>query len=409
MRYRHVSVSVPALAESANLPHLLEMLRNQSVDCFSVYVCVNNPDEWSTGGDVKQRAMYADNQSSLEILRIFADAHPQIDLTVIDRSSQGRGWSGKQRGVGMARKLLFECIADKSDKDELIVSLDADTAVSSRYIESVLSAMNNNEDCSALAVPYRHPLSGDERDDRAMLRYEIYMRHYLINLLEIACRLKGRPRFPYAFTAIGSAMAFPLGAYLRVGGITPLQGGEDFYLMQKFAKTGKVLLTCNEYVEPQGRQSLRVPFGTGPAVAKGVDSMQESYPLYPSEAFAAIEESYSLFGQLYESDIETAMSPFLRRQLRSEDLWGALRKNFRNRELFVHACQERVDGLRILQFLKTYRCRPADEEMVLFCNRHAIPIGDDFSFSASPIAEIDAIREALFRQERLLRKQYDAM
>ena len=251
--------------------------------------------------------------------------------------------------------------------------------------------MNSHSENNALCVPYYHPLSGDEQSDRAMLRYEIYMRHYLLNLLE--------SDNPYAFTALGSAMVFPLWAYRRVGGITPLQGGEDFYLMQKFAKTGSILLSCNEVVKPQGRPSLRVPFGTGPAIAKGIDSMDNMYPLYPVEGFRAVSDTFALFLQLYDKETNTPMSAFLCQQLKTDELWQPLRKNFKIRELFIRSCAERVDGLRILQFLKTFPLRSAEEELSLFCKSHRIRFMDDFSFRKSPVAQVDSVRNALFELE----------
>ena len=74
-----------------------------------------------------------------------------------------------------------------------------------------------------LAVPYYHKLIGDATD-RLILRYEIYMRCYLINLLRI--------QNPYAFTALGSAMAVTVRAYRKAGGLTPVKSGEDFYFLQ---------------------------------------------------------------------------------------------------------------------------------------------------------------------------------
>ena len=208
-------------------------------------------------------------------------------------------------------------------------------------------------------------------------------------------------------------MAFPLWAYRRVGGITPLQGGEDFYLMQKFAKCGPLLQCCRAEVYPSGRPSLRVPFGTGPAVAKGVEAMEQSYPLYPQEAFEAVATTFAAFPRLYDEELETPMSAFLRRQLKTDDLWQPLRKNFKTRALFVHACEERVDGLRILQFLRAYRqrlqaeggCRSAEEELSLFCSRQGIELREGFSFCRSSIAEIDALRDAVRGVELRLRAE----
>ncbi len=393
-RYSHISVAIPMLAELENVPVLLEALTKQRFQHFTLYCCVNNPEGWECSASEWEREAYDNNQQTLRTLYACQQTLP-FNLHVIDCSSPDKGWVGKRKGVGWARKVLFSAICKQCGDDELIVSLDADTVFSEKYLDSVASAMNANPGCSCLCVPYHHPLSGDEANDRAMLRYEIYMRHYLINLLE-----SGNP---YAFTALGSAMAFPAWAYRRVGGITPLQGGEDFYLMQKFAKTGQLLLQLNECVQPQGRASQRVPFGTGPAIAKGVAAMSEQYPLYPAEGFDAVAKSYQLFPNLYDTDVETPMSQFLRQQLRTEDLWEPLRQNFHSLPHFVHACQERVDGLRILQYLRTWPVRKAEEELSLFCNNHRISIPPDFNFTVSAIEEIDSVRNQLFRLEMTLR------
>lgn len=363
------------LAELANIPPLMERLQRQSFRDFSIYCCVNNLE----GG-----CGFEENQASIALLESFDN------VTIIDRSSKGCGWTGKRKGVGWARKELFARIMEEHDDEELVVSLDADTDFDDDYLEAVLATMNSHPDHCAFSVPYFHPLSGDETTDRSLLRYECYMRHHLIQLLHI--------HNPYAFTALGSAIAFPLWAYRRVGGITPLQGGEDFYLLQKFAKTGKLLNQfCAPYAEhrmtvrPQGRISDRVPFGTGPAIAKGVLGMQESYPFFTPAGFQAVAETYRLFHNLYDHDTETPMSAFLRQQLATDALWEPLRKNFRERSLFIHACTERVDGLRIVQFLKgrpEFRM-PAE----------ALPV----DFLHDPIATLDAYRTQLFHTEMQLR------
>lgn len=334
-RYNHVSVAIPMMAESENIARILYMFNRQTVQNFDLYCCVNNEEDCAPN-------IYQDNQETLHHLQ---DNH-EVRLHVIDKSTEGNGWIGKKKGVGWARKILFSTILEEHDENELIVSLDADTAIPDNYLEKVLITMNLHPESNALCMPYYHPISGDEQLDRPMLRYECYMRHYLINLLLIES--------PYAFTALGSAMVFPAWAYKRVGGITPLQGGEDFYLMQKFAKTGKIERKIDIWVEPQGRISHRVPFGTGPAIGKGIQSMDETYPFYSKEGFMSIKETYSMLPALYERDADTPMTKFLQQQLATDDLWGPLRKNFKSQDLFVRACHERIDGLRILQYLKSY-------------------------------------------------------
>ena len=376
-RYAHTSVAIPLLAERDNLPLMLERLRRQTFRQFTLYCCVNNLE----GG-----YGYEENQACLALLREVHD----LSLVVIDRSSQGCGWTGKRRGVGWARKLLFEQIMKEHNDDELVVSLDADTDFDDNYLQAVVDTMNAYSDHNAFSVPYYHPLSHDEALDRPMLRYECYMRHYLLGLLRIDN--------PYAFSALGSAMVFPLWAYRRVGGITPLQGGEDFYLLQKFAKTGRLVRqfvdpyrTQDMVVCPQGRISTRVPFGTGPAIAKGIAGMEDSYPFYSDEGFASVKATYDLFPKLYDCDIDTPMTSFLRQQLSTDDLWSFLRANFKSRELFVRACAERVDGLRILQYLKNtpaYRLPSA-----------SLPV----DFLHDPIDTLDDYRRSLFAQEMSLR------
>ena len=87
------------------------------------------------------------------------------------------------------------------------------------------------------------------------------------------------------------------------------------------------------------------------------------------------------------------MTSFLRQQLDTDDLWEPLRRNFRTREHFVHACEERVDGLRILQYLK---------------NTPAFHLPDKalgVDFKQDTIATLDAFRRQLFGQEMELRQK----
>ncbi len=111
-----------------------------------------------------------------------------------------------------------------------------------------------------------------------------------------------------------------------------------------------------------------------------------------------------MFPSLYDGDKETPMSDFLRAQLSTDDLWQPLRDNFKTRDHFVHACAERVDGLRILQYLKSRPLTTAEEEIKSLCSRHDISISDHFCFEESTLAEIDKLRGDLFTLESMLRK-----
>ncbi len=400
-RYKHLSIAVPMMAERDNVEPLLQALRRQTFRDFTLYCCVNQPEPEATATAPSRHSfsqeellsLRSNNQETLCLLQ----REKEIPIYIIDRSSTGKGWQGKQTGVGWARKLLFDAIA-QGDDNELIVSLDADTSFPHDYLQCVCDAMNCHEEACALAVPYYHPLSGDETTDRAMLRYELYMRHYLLNLLLI--------HSPYAFSALGSAMVFPLWSYRRVGGITPLQGGEDFYLMQKFAKFGTLLRHVDSCVYPQGRVSHRVPFGTGPAIATGVEGIRNRYGFFPVQAYRQVQETFRLFPALYEKDCETPMSPFLREVLKTKDVWSPLRKNYHSCEHFVRGCIERVDGLRILQFLRRCQGSEHDEMTAFFDLFHELQldIPQDVCFDTSPIELLNDIRNQLFDKEIELRR-----
>lgn len=375
----HLSIAVPLMDEFDNLDNLLGCLRNQRYNNFTTYFCVNQPESWHVSDNRWQRQVVENNRQTIERLSNTTD----LDIVVIDRSSKGFGWAEKRKGVGWARKVLMERITAERGDDEVVVSLDADTQFDCNHLASVVCVFEHNPTLSAISVPYYHPLAGDEAVDRRLLRYECYMRHYMINMLEIGS--------PYAFTALGSAMAFTVVAYKKAGGITPLQGGEDFYLMQKFVKTGSVMVGGEDVehliVRPQGRLSRRVPFGTGPAVAMNLEEQHRKYPFYAKEAFIKVKATYDWFPNLFDTDVETPMTAFLKEQLKTTDPWGPLRKNFKKRDLFVRACKEKVDGLRILQFLRT------------------IKGADPIDFGQAPIEQLLSLRDELFSRERNLRKK----
>ncbi len=401
-RYHQVHIALPVLNESTNLPSFLQMLGRQSFRDFTLHVCVNQPDEW--WGDDGQHHKCLDNEESLRILGSW-DAFP---VKVIDRSSRGNGWVGKRHGVGWARKIVMDDINDAARAEDLIVSMDADTLAGEHYLESVLENFNRHQEAVALAVPYYHPLSGDPEADRAILRYELYMRNYNINLFRISS--------PYSYTALGSALAFPVWAYRKIGGMTPMMSGEDFYFLQKMVKTGKVLLWNQEKVYPAARFSDRVYFGTGPAMEKGRRGDWDSYPIYHHSLFRKIAETYHLFSQLYKEDTNTPMDDFFVEVFKDKGIWDTLRKNVNSEEKFIKACHARVDGLRLLQFLKQEQKKiPLTNEDCLkaffleFYPDNAVINEDEWEtldFAVSPIGFLDGIRNEMVEIEENEQKAF---
>lgn len=337
----HLHIAIPAMDEMEWLPRTLASVERQRYRNFSVYICVNQPEEWWQ--DKTKRAVCEHNAALLQWLSEYQRQCP-FSLQIVDRSSVGHGWVGKQHGVGWARKTLFDDILAHSGPTDLVVSMDADTEFGEGYFGTVARSLATHPQWVALSVPYYHRLTGDDQRDRAILRYEIYMRTYALNMLEIES--------PYAFTAIGSAIVVRATALRKIGGITPMKSGEDFYLVQKLRKMGEVGTWCAECVYPAARYSDRVVFGTGPAMMKGAEGDWSSYPIYDRSSFEKIAETYRQIDRLYTEDIDNDFIRFLQAQFKTDDLWGPLRTNSRTIEQFRHSFHEKADGLRILQFLR---------------------------------------------------------
>ncbi len=387
-------IALPVINEADLLPAILECMARQDYRRFRVFICVNQPDEWW-----EMPAKRHICEANTGILRML-EHYQGLELTVIDRCSPGKGWNGKKHGVGWARKTVMDAINKVAGENDIMVSLDADTTFRENYFSSLAENFSSHPDAVAIAIPYFHELVEDEAANRAMLRYEIYMRYYSLNLWRIGN--------PYSFTALGSAMAFPVWAYRAVGGMTPKMSGEDFYFLQKLRKFGKMVFFNSEKVYPAARFSDRVYFGTGPAMIKGNEGDWTSYPIYSMNYFDEIRMTTGLFGEFYRKTKPTPVVNFLKEILKEEDPFQLLRENFKE-ATFPRACHEKFDGLRILQYLKFrqgHDTRSDEDHLREFLSRiypdefrQVMPDAAKFSFADSPVHELDSVRRFLMKKE----------
>ena len=334
-----IYIALPVMDEAFYLPKCLDCIESQNYKHFHVVICVNQPDEW---WELPEKRDVCKNNA--QVLNYLCKKG-KTKYTIIDKCSKGHGWENNNHGVGWARKTAMDFIAKKAEKTDIILSLDADTFFSPDYFSSIVNNFSEFPNAVALSNPYYHKLSGSNAEDRAILRYEIYMRNYAINLLEIAS--------PYSFTALGSAIALPVSSYLAIGGLTPKKSGEDFYFLQKLRKYGNIVVFNNEKVFPAARFSDRVFFGTGPAMIKGNNGDWSSYPVYHHLLYDNINKTYNCFSSLYKKDCETPLTQFLIEQYKTNEIWKPLRENHKDTAHFVRACHEKLDGLKILQYLKS--------------------------------------------------------
>ena len=396
-----IYIALPVLDEMERLPLLIESVQNQSVQDFQLIVCVNQSESW--WDNPLKIEICKDNQLAISYLQSLNDER----ITIIDKSSQGKGWLPKAHGIGVARKLLIDHISSVAESNDIIISMDADTVFNHKYFSSIAENLHLNPAASAIAVPYYHQLLGENGLDRAILRYEIYMRSYAINMWRI--------KSPYSFTALGSAIALPVWAYKAVGGMTPKLSGEDFYFLQKIVKSGRLLHWNVEFVYPATRLSDRVFFGTGPALSKGISGDWQSYPIYSYQLFDLIATTTNAFKILFTKDVVTPLDDFLFDKF-GELPWRKLRQNFKTEAHFVRACHEKIDGLRILQFLKESQLpdektsENALAELLTLLNKQfpelTGSIKTTLSFQDLSIAELDMVRNTLFKIEMNYRKTH---
>lgn len=398
-------IAIPLMDEMDMISEIISVIESQSYSNYDIYVCVNQPDNWWS--ILGKKSVCINNHKTIEFLNQLAN--PQI--IVIDKSGKGKGWDSTNGGAGWARKVIMDQIVSKANDDDLIVSLDGDTVFGEGYFESIVRRFEHlNKRYAALCVPYYHKLTGDHLIDRALLRYEIYMRYYLINMLHI--------KSPYAFTALGSAMVVPVWAYNAVSGITPVKNGEDFYFLQKLRKYKTILTWNSERVYPSGRLSERVDFGTGPAIKAGINGNWKSYPIYDHTLFDKVKATYDLFTDLYHNNVSTPMSDFLKNQFKTDDIWLPLRKNYKDISRFIHACECKVDGLRILQFLRAsfdHESGTDELRLVNFLNTYyqretkSSKINlNGLSFAHTDLVELNRIRDMLVQIEDNLRQSHDS-
>ncbi|MEA3504652.1 MAG: hypothetical protein U9R32_05580, partial [Bacteroidota bacterium] len=360
--------------------------------------CINQPEEWYDNSE--KRFICDNNHKTADFLRSIKN----LDIHIIDKYSKHNGWTGKQEGVGWGRKLAMDYANNLADKEDFIFSLDVDTFYPDNYFEETANNLINNPKALGAAIPYYHPLPTDKNAARAILRYEIYMRYYALNLLII--------KSPYKFSALGSAIALPVWAYRKVGGITPKKSGEDFYFIQKLIKSGEVLLTNPVKAYPTARFSDRVFFGTGPAMIKGDSGDWSSYPIYHPLLFNNIKKLYNEFSAMYSDELSDEMRNEFSAYF-DESTINKIRQNSSTEKQFIRQCHVKFDGLRILQYLKNRQNSINDSnERILkhffenFFYKESVDyknILDNLNFDKSSISDLDKIRDLLCDLEEKLK------
>jgi hypothetical protein len=371
-------IGIPACREREWLPNTLASLAEQQDLDFTVWVHVNQPAGASPETTI-------DNLATLDWLNREAGGYPFV-IRVRDGLRDVPHGKG---GVGWARRVLFDQIVAESDPEDICISLDADTCADPGYTAAVREALAAFPRAGGLAAPYYHHLPDNQDQAARILRYECYMRYYQLSL--------ARSGSPYAFTALGSALAFRAGAYTRAGGFPLRKAGEDFYFLQQLRKIGPLIRNLTARVYPSARISDRVPFGTGPVMDEELGQQEERFPFYAQSSFGALRETYALFSDLYEKDVVLPIDAFLEERLEGRKPFEKIRRNYKDQARFIHACHVYFDGLRTLQFLRwRHVLSPCQgrQEMEKLCSALGVETLD-LDFQMKDIASLNRLRDRL--------------
>lgn len=273
------------------------------------------------------------------------------------------------RGVGLARKIgcdiAFRWMCEGAISGRWVCSTDADSMLPPDYFRKLEAAPAG---AVAATYPFWHGPGEDASCNLATALYELRMHHYVLGL-EYAGS-------PYDRHTLGSCLAVRFDGYARVHGFPRRSGGEDFYLLNKLAKTGPVARLGGDCILLASRQSRRAPFGTGPAVTRIMDSPapQDSPLFYHPACFVALRcllaavpslapgqtpaGGDSLAGQLRGQGLAPELSLASARVLQSMGIEAALahcRRQGKAPGQFTRQFLQWFDGFRTLKFIHGLR------------------------------------------------------
>ena len=351
------AVVIPSLAESPNLFSTLRSLGQNPGECrsrFLVVVVVNHRED-------APRTDKEDNFRTLERLSTADPSLAGLPLAWVDAASPGLELPARAGGVGMARKIGFDLALPRLDAGQsppLLVSLDADTLCRPDYLPAIEHHFRKAAVPGAV-IPFCHQPGSSEEEDRAIRRYELFLRAYVLGL-----ELAGSP---YAFHTVGSAMACTAEGYARMGGMNFRGAGEDFYFLQHLAKIGGVSQLKGTVVYPSARTSHRVPFGTGRSMTDLLSGRNGAVLFYRVECFRVlgdwlrlVEESREVDAQLLQQKagrLSRPLAAFLEEN-KFVSVWEKLRRNFRTPEKLSRGFHEWFDGLKTMKLIHHFSAGP---------------------------------------------------
>ena len=308
--YQHVIV-IPAFQESVQfIERFIDSVLVEQ-HCL-VIVVINQPDndfgrqhqqdQIDLAQYIEQQGQLAWQQDNLRLIELYFDYQNQNQnqkansaLLIVDRYSVP---IPVEQGVGLARKIGADLAIKLSVTGNIfsswVHSTDADAHLPNNYLAAHKQNNTTLKQAVATCCNFFHH-SEESLIHQANFQYENALRYYVAGLKYAAS--------PYAYFTIGSILSFDMLAYCQARGFPKRSAGEDFYLLNKLAKLGKVTYLDDVVIKLDARPSQRVPFGTGPAVqnimqlgAQGI-----AYQYYNPQIFVSLKATLKAFDSLWEN------------------------------------------------------------------------------------------------------------
>jgi hypothetical protein len=212
-------------------------------------------------------------------LMTLYELSPKTDLLILNHNEEPNLFSSKE-GVGKARKLGCDLALALTTTPILncnyLHTTDGDAVVDLDYFQ-----IEKSSEAAVLLHPYSH--FGVYKQSEALTLYEFSLRYYVEGLKYA--------NSPYAHESLGSTIAVTPDCYAKVRGFPKRNAAEDFYFLNKAAKVGTIEQASLGWVKLKGRESDRVPFGTGVGTDKIWQKMEQQQPVtfYDPKSFLVVK------------------------------------------------------------------------------------------------------------------------
>ncbi|MFK8032457.1 MAG: hypothetical protein AB8G18_19710 [Gammaproteobacteria bacterium] len=204
----------------------------------------------------------------------------EFTILVMDHCSEGRCLPFKQ-GVGAARKLGNDVALELWNTGLIesgwLYQTDADATLPDNYFVTPETLPK----CVAVHLDFQHTDNGET--SLAQQLYDLKLDYYTTGLVYAGS--------PYAHYSLGSALIINANAYAVVRGYPKRSAGEDFYILNKLAKYGRIAFDSSRTIMLKERLSTRVLFGTGPGVLhfQNLDTPLLAEEFYAPESFTTLK------------------------------------------------------------------------------------------------------------------------